>query len=563
MTDPVLAPVPDAEVPQVREIPPAPRRSDAIDPDVWTEMAEARLAAEPLRDADMSNVARFANRCASVAIDSAQEASAQARAAAESAEAAGVAASESVAAAENLAELNALWLGPLPADPAAGKGGVPLVAGNAYVNTVTGYIRAYNGMGWVQGVGVVAGVTRIAGLQGEVTKQQLGVAGVRTDETLPAASIDEMRAGAEADLRAMSPELVAEAVRALSSALRIGDALQTAGSVGGDFLPCDGSVYLQSSYPELFAELGALQNPWDSSWSSQVVGTGSNDGAAYGLGIFVVVGANGILTSSDGVSWVQRSNVPLRAVAYGAGKFVAVGDSGQNYSSVDGVSWVQGSTSVVAGVSFYSICHGAGLFVAVGNNTSSAIATSTDGVSWTLRSTGAANLRGVTHGGGIFVAVGEQFARIYSVNGVDWLRAPGFTTGTNALRGVAYGKGVFCAVSSTGGIYTSADGELWSAQVSPSIFAAYAITFTGEVFLAVGLLGLMYSADGENWNIKLSGSFGQLNALAFSDDKIVSCGSSGAIRFAGLYSYDRHAQFCLPLIDGNDSSVSVYLKSRA
>lgn len=69
----------------------------------------------------------------------------------------------------NLANLNALWLGALPSDPATGVGGAALVAGNAYVNTATGYLRAYNGTDWVQGVGAVSGVTSVNGLTGAVT----------------------------------------------------------------------------------------------------------------------------------------------------------------------------------------------------------------------------------------------------------------------------------------------------------------------------------------------------------------------------------------------------------
>lgn len=70
--------------------------------------------------------------------------------------------------AQRLVTLDALWLGALAADPATGRNGAPLVAGNAYVNTATGYIRAYTGAAWVQGVSAVAGVTSLNGQLGDL-----------------------------------------------------------------------------------------------------------------------------------------------------------------------------------------------------------------------------------------------------------------------------------------------------------------------------------------------------------------------------------------------------------
>jgi len=69
----------------------------------------------------------------------------------------------------NLASLDALWLGTAASDPATGKAGVPLVAGNAYVNSTTGLLRAYNGTAWVAGISTVAGVESLNGSTGALT----------------------------------------------------------------------------------------------------------------------------------------------------------------------------------------------------------------------------------------------------------------------------------------------------------------------------------------------------------------------------------------------------------
>ena len=54
-------------------------------------------------------------------------------------------------------------------DPTVDKNGNPLAAGDWYINTATGFVRAYNGSAWVQGISVVAGVSSLNGLTGALT----------------------------------------------------------------------------------------------------------------------------------------------------------------------------------------------------------------------------------------------------------------------------------------------------------------------------------------------------------------------------------------------------------
>ena len=82
-----------------------------------------------------------------------------------------VAADSAGAAAASAAEAAAamqLYLGPLDADPATGRGGTPLVVGNWY-QRIGGFIRSYSGTAWVQGLSAVAGVSAINNFSGEVT----------------------------------------------------------------------------------------------------------------------------------------------------------------------------------------------------------------------------------------------------------------------------------------------------------------------------------------------------------------------------------------------------------
>lgn len=66
------------------------------------------------------------------------------------------------------AELVESYQGALAIDPIVDKNGNPLTAGDWYVNTVSGFIRAYTGSAWVNGISAVAGVSSVNGLMGDV-----------------------------------------------------------------------------------------------------------------------------------------------------------------------------------------------------------------------------------------------------------------------------------------------------------------------------------------------------------------------------------------------------------
>lgn len=118
---------------------------------------------------------------------------------------------------------------------------------------------------------------------------------------------------------------------------------------------------------------------------------------AYGDGKFVAVGSitKGlvtvplIMTSTTGSSWYPASTFAtlpggLVSVAFGAHRFVAVGD--ETYSSVDGVTWL--ASALPANVKLISVAYTHGRFVGVGqvklsgSSTQGIIMWSPDGFSW-------------------------------------------------------------------------------------------------------------------------------------------------------------------------------------
>jgi uncharacterized protein YebE (UPF0316 family) len=95
----------------------------------------------------------------------------------------------------------------------------------------------------------------------------------------------------------------------------------------------------------------------------------------------------------------------LRGIAYGNGKFVAVGDNGLILYSKYGKYWSKSTSAAI--YSYNNVTFANGMFVLVGP--AGVLATSTDGNFWMYRYTGTKNnLRGVAYGNGKWIAVGTK-----------------------------------------------------------------------------------------------------------------------------------------------------------
>lgn len=138
----------------------------------------------------------------------------------------------------------------------------------------------------------------------------------------------------------------------------------------------------------------------------------------YGGGEFVAIGTVSAV-SADGYDW--EPGLPnqngLRAIAYGEGKYVAVGPYNYSEYSEDGLIWTEGDYCDANAVAY-----GTGVFVAVGDgNGNSEIQVSEDGIEWNSRSTGDyPQLNGVAYGAGYFVAVGDDGVAYYSTDSLNW-----------------------------------------------------------------------------------------------------------------------------------------------
>jgi len=234
---------------------------------------------------------------------------------------------------------------------------------------------------------------------------------------------------------------------------------------------------------------------------------------AYGAGLFVAVANTGsgnrVMTSPDGETWTIRTSIPNYGwldVVYGDGasKFVAVSDN-RSMVSTDGINW----TSYSIGYNYVrAIAYGKGKFVAIREVHTAVddVITSSDGITWTLRDTGGSYWNGITYGYNKFLAVGhgESGHRVaYSYNGIDWYL--GDSAADNNWRDVAYGAGLFVAVGD-GCVMTSPNGYTWTLRTPAAAYNWTSITYGGGKFVAVAESGtgqrVMTSANGIDWELQ-------------------------------------------------------------
>jgi len=170
----------------------------------------------------------------------------------------------------------------------------------------------------------------------------------------------------------------------------------------------------------------------------------------------------------------KSSDDDITSSTSSTGLFVTVGDNGIILTSSDGISWTK-RTSVTTN-NLYGVTYGNSTFVTVGDN--GTILTSSDnGTSWTNKRTSSVttnNLYGVTYANSTFVTVGDNATILTSSDGTTWTNTSTnkrtlryFSKAeTNNLYGVTYGDGLFVTVGDNGVILTSSDGISWTKRTS-------------------------------------------------------------------------------------------------
>jgi alpha-tubulin suppressor-like RCC1 family protein len=162
-------------------------------------------------------------------------------------------------------------------------------------------------------------------------------------------------------------------------------------------------------------------------------------------------------------------------------------------TSPDGITWTSRTSAAANG--WTSVTYGNGVFVAVANTgTGNRVMTSPDGITWTSSTTAVNNnWCGVTYGNGVFVAVaptGTGNRVMTSPDGITWtIRS---SAADNGWTSVTYGNGLFVAVSLTGTgnrVMTSPDGITWTSRTSAADNGWTSVGYGNNLFVAVSLNG--------------------------------------------------------------------------
>lgn len=295
---------------------------------------------------------------------------------------------------------------------------------------------------------------------------------------------------------------------------------------------------------------GTSANGYYATSSDAVTWTLKRDISAGGFFAFfdvnskvVGVGDMGIVVLSGGTREAYQPGITFgvtsttatgsRPVAYnGTNQYVAVTTNGLPIYSADGNSWLGaplptgGTFTAGINVSYLN-----GNYLITGNNTTSSIATSSNGIDWTIRTTPTSTgLNAAAFGASTYVVVGNSGNVFSSTDLATWTSR---TAGASAFNDVVFANSLFVAVGAAGACYTSPDGTTWTSRSAGASAFTRVIYVAGSInlFIAVGAAGAVYtSPDGVTWTSRSAGA-AQFNDIVYNSTSgtLVAVGGAGTI----------------------------------
>ncbi len=279
---------------------------------------------------------------------------------------------------------------------------------------------------------------------------------------------------------------------------------------------------------------------------------------AWGGGRYVAVGrAGNIITSTNGLDWTTITlevDCELRTVAWGNGQFVAAGYvyspvqstpysayvgpyfygiAGMILTSPDGMHWTPGAAPSAANLE--DLAFGNGVFVLANNfGWPDFVHISTDGRHWTPVNNGGATANRVAFGAGRFIAFSSGGVYHASTNGSDWIR---IIASNHGVSGPTYGNGRFIETSSGyngrnyGIMHTSVDGVAWEQYPVTNCFAHSFFGAGGRFFgICQDAKGsLVTSVDGVSWTTVDTGANQELETGLHAAGQYFIVGEAGTL----------------------------------
>lgn len=238
---------------------------------------------------------------------------------------------------------------------------------------------------------------------------------------------------------------------------------------------------------------------------------------AYGNGRFVAVGPDrGIVYSDDGENWTVATNMPeivddLRGVAYGDGLWLAVGNSSTQIYSTDGINWEKFTNpDDTVFNSYFDVDETTGI--------------------------GVTHFYGLRFIDGKFYAVGSRHrVTVYSTDGTK----PIFESNTNLLQDnpashvddIAFGNGAWAVVGPSIDHWSTDGGNTWNDKAF-GWKQFWALVYAQDVFVAAYGFSdapMFYSEDGSTWT-PATGEYGGLaRGLTHGNGRFVAVGNGGSI----------------------------------
>jgi hypothetical protein len=185
----------------------------------------------------------------------------------------------------------------------------------------------------------------------------------------------------------------------------------------------------------------------------------------------------------------------VSTIIFGDNLFVSGGASGIVRTSTDGITWTARTSGTTSTIN--ALTYGNGLYVYAGN--AGILGTSTDAITWTARTSGTtSNINALTYGNGLYVYGGGSGTLRTSTNGITWTAR---TSGTSSLiTSLAYGNGVYVYTAALTTAW-STNAITWTALTTSQIYVlGGTIKFDNGLFLISSLSGYVStSTDAVNW----------------------------------------------------------------